>query len=809
MKVEIPITGMSCASCAARVEKALSAAPGVSDASLNFASSMASVSFDPDITTLEKLIGTVKSAGYGVPTDKAVFAIEGMTCASCVNRVETAISRLPGVARASVKFAQGQAAAEFVSSVTSAADIVSAVAKAGAYKAVRIDDESGGYDADAARDREYDVLKNRFIVSAVLTAPVFVLSMIHDRIPFFETRMTAVFVVLFALTTPVLFWCGGRFFAGFWKAARAKTADMNTLVAVGTSAAYVYSAIATFFPGFFERAGIKPAVYFDGAAVIITLILLGRMLEAKAKGQTSDAIRRLMKLRPRTARVARGGQETDIPIDEVLEGDTVVVRPGESVPVDGVVVEGHSAVDESMITGESVPVDKKPGDEVVGATVNATGSLRIKATRVGADTVLSKIVRLVREAQGSKAPVQRIADKTAAVFVPVVIFIAAAAFVVWFFIAGQSFQFSMLVFVAVLIVACPCALGLATPTAIMVGTGRGARMGILIRNAEALENARRLTTVVFDKTGTLTKGKPEVTDIAPAPGVSADELIRLAAAAERDSEHPIASAVVRRAKEMKLDLPAPADFEAIPGLGVTAKIAGGEVSVGNLKFMEMKNIDFSALELQTGKLAGEGKTLVYAAADGRTLGAIAVADTLKENAKEVVAELRRAGMEIVMLTGDSRRTAEAIAAQAGISRIISEVLPGGKSDEIRRLQERGEVVAMVGDGINDAPALARADIGIAVGAGTDVAMETAEIILMRDDLRGVPDAIELSRRTVATIRQNLFWAFFYNIVTIPVAAGALYPFFHFTLNPMIAAAAMAFSSVSVLTNSLLLKSRKI
>jgi len=753
-------------------------------------------------TTCERDCKEQAASGPSARTRRVELPIEGMSCASCALRIEKKLGSLAGVESAAVNFAASSASVVYDPKTVSPEKLAAAVVSLG-YKA----------DMNRADDRwlenEFVALRNRLIFAAALSLPVFVLGM-HGMIPL-PAALHGPWVnkLLFTLTTPVLFWSGGLFLSGFYKATRGGSADMNTLVAVGTVAAYLYSTAATFAPWLFRRAGIAPDVYFDTTCMIITLILFGRMLEARAKARTSDAVRALIGLRPRTARVVRDGSESEIPVEDVRAGDIIVVRPGESVPVDGVVLEGFSAVDESMLTGESVPVEKKPGDEVAGATLNASGSLRVRATRVGADTVLAQIIRLVREAQGAKAPIQRVADRVAAVFAPAVIAIAAAAFAVWFFAAGQSFAFSMMISISVLIIACPCALGLATPTAIMVGTGRGARMGILIRGGEALETIQRLTTVVFDKTGTLTRGRPEVTDILPAPGVTEEALLLLSASAERDSEHPLAAAVVRRARESRLELKYATRFAAEPGLGVYAAVDGREVLIGNKTYMDLKSVDFSYFAVEEEQLAGEGKTVVYAAAGGLPLGALGIADTLKENAAEAVAALKRAGLRVVMLTGDTRRTAEAVARGAGIEDVIAGVLPGGKSDEIKRLQAAGEVVAMVGDGINDAPALAQADVGVALGSGTDVAIEAADITLMRDDLLGVPRAIELSRKTMATIRRNLFWAFAYNTLGIPIAAGALYPLFHFTLNPMIASAAMAFSSVSVVANSLRLRTKKL
>jgi Cu+-exporting ATPase len=612
------------------------------------------------------------------------------------------------------------------------------------------------------------------------------------------------------LATPVQFWVGWQFYKGAWGAFKHRNADMNTLIAVGTSAAYFYSLVATFFPSFFKAGGIEPKVYFDTSAIIITLIILGRLLEARAKGQTSEAIKKLMGLQPKTARVIRNGKEIDIPVEEVLVGDIVVVRPGEKIPVDGIVKEGESAVDESMITGESIPVTKRAGDEVIGATINKTGSFKFEATKVGKDTALAQIIKLVQDAQGSKAPIQRLADVISGYFVPVVISIAIATFVIWFnFGPFPALTFALLNFVAVMIIACPCALGLATPTAVMVGTGKGAENGILIKGGESLETAHKLNTIVFDKTGTLTKGEPEVTDIVSFNSFSEEEIIKYAASAEKVSEHPLGEAIIKKAMEQKIELQDPENFNAISGHGIEAKINGKEVLLGNIKLMRDRNIEVKELEFKAQELARDGKTPIYIAIKGRPAGLIAVADTLKESSINAVQSLKRLGLEVVMLTGDNRRTAEAIAKRAGIDRVIPEVLPEDKVREIKRLQSEGKIVAMVGDGINDAPALAQADIGIAIGSGTDVAMEASDITLIKGDLKGVVAAIELSKKTIKIIKQNLFWAFFYNTVGIPIAAGVLYPFFGILLNPIFASAAMAFSSVSVVSNSLRLRRFKI
>jgi Cu+-exporting ATPase len=602
----------------------------------------------------------------------------------------------------------------------------------------------------------------------------------------------------------VQLWAGWPFYSGAWKVGRHGSADMNTLIALGTSVAYLYSLIATIAPGAFADPGELPDVYFDTAAVIIALILLGRLLEARAKAGTTAAIRKLVGLQAKTATVLRDGREVEVPIDAVAVGDEVIVRPGEKVPVDGAIVDGHSTIDESMLTGESVPVESGPGDEVIGATINRAGSFRFRATRVGRDTALAQIVRLVEEAQGSKAPIQRLADRVSARFVPAVIAIALIAFAAWL-LAGASFTSAMLALVAVLIIACPCALGLATPAAIMVGTGRGAEMGVLVRSGAALETAQRLDTIVLDKTGTLTRGEPLVTDVVSADGFDEDGVLAIAAAAESRSEHPLGEAVVRAAAERGLEVGDTEGFEAAIGHGVTASVGGRRIAVGSARHLAELGIDLSPLAGEAQRLQNEGRTAVYAADGDRAVGLIAIADTLRPEATEAVAELRRLGLEVAMLTGDNRRVAEAIAAAAGIDRVLAEVLPDQKVAEIRRLQEEGRRVAMVGDGINDAPALAQADIGIAIGTGTDIAMEASDMTLISGDLRGVAAPIELSRQTMRTIRQNLVGAFAYNISLIPVAAGILYPIWGITLDPVLAAAAMAASSVTVVGNALRLR----
>lgn len=803
-RVAVPVTGMTCAACVRRVEKALSRVEGVSGASVNLATETATVEHGPGVGTAE-LVSAVEGAGYGAGLEKTTLGVTGMTCAACVGRVEKALRKVPGVLRADVNLATEKATVERLPGEASFGELRRAVEGAG--YGVEEPGESREEGPDA-RERSYAELKARFLVAAVLTALILLGSlpmMLGFMSPVPERWLD---VALLALATPVQFWAGWRFYRGAWGALRHGTADMNTLVAVGTSAAYLYSAAVVLLPGLFAGAGGRADVYFDTSALIIALILLGRLLEARARGRTNEAIKRLAGLGAKTARVVRDGREVDVPVEEVRVGDVFVVRPGEKVPVDGVVVGGESAVDEAAITGESMPVSKRAGDEVIGATVNGTGSFRARATGVGEETALAQIMRLVEEAQGSKAPIQRLADRISGVFVPVVMALAAATFFVWLLLGPEpAFTHALLNFVAVLIIACPCAMGLATPTSIMVGTGKGAERGILVRGGEALEGAHRLTTVVLDKTGTLTRGRPRLTDVVAADGLTEEEVLGLAASAEKTSEHPLGEAIVRAAEERGLALHDAEGFDAPTGRGVRARIGGRSVLVGNRVLMEEHGISENGLSPRFDELSGEGKTPVLVAVDGRPAGIFAVADEVREEAREAVDALKEMGLGVAMMTGDNERTARAVARELGIERVHAGVLPGEKEGEIRKLQEGGEVVAMVGDGINDAPALARADVGVAIGTGTDVAMEAADLTLVSGDVRGVARAIRLSRATVKNIRQNLFWAFAYNVLLIPVAAGVLYPFFgeEGFLNPVLAAAAMALSSVTVVSNALRLR----
>jgi len=804
-KIEIAIEGMHCASCALRVEKGLEVVPGVHTAAVNFATESATVSIDTEKVSAPALLEAVEGLGYKARVSRQILSVEGMHCASCVGRVETALKALPGVVTASVNFGTEEAVIDFVAGVVSSDALASAVASAGDYHVREVVSENQVEAEQAARQKQFKALRLKVGVGTVLSVVIMMGSMPALFPPAALLNVTVRHLLLWLLTTPVLIWAGRGFFKGAWSGLRHGTADMNTLVAVGTGSAYLYSVAATLFPAWFGRGGAVH-VYFDTAAMIITLILVGKLLEARAKARASDAIRRLLDLAPKTASVVRDGEEVEIPLEAVVVGDLIVVRPGEKVPVDGVITEGHSRLDESMLTGESMPVEKSAGDEVIGATMNQSGSFYFEARRVGKETLLAQIVQLVREAQGSKAPIQRLADQVAAVFVPIVIGIALLTFAVWmFFGPPPAVTRALMHFIAVLVIACPCALGLATPTAIMVGTGVGAELGVLIKGGESLEAMHRVNTVIFDKTGTVTYGKPALTDSVAVQGFSETELIGLVAAAEMGSEHPLAAAVIAAAKERGLDVAAAEGFEAVSGKGIRAVIKGQKVAVGTLRFMADASIDTEALAPHWDRFTGEGKTAMAVAIDGKPAGVLAVADEIKPEASEVVTALKRMGKEAVLLTGDHRRTAEAIAKKAGIDRVIAEVLPQDKDAVVQKLQREGHIVAMVGDGINDAPALARAHVGIALGTGTDVAMEAADIALLRGDLWGIVRAIRLSERTLKTIKQNLFWAFFYNVIGIPLAAGALVPAFGIALKPMFAAAAMSFSSVTVVSNSLRLK----
>jgi len=799
---------MTCASCVGRVEKALKALPGVTRASVNLATERAEVAFatEPDPGAVAR---AVESVGYSVGEETTELSIEGMTCASCVGRVEKALARVPGVVSANVNLATEKAQVRHLAGAVSVSDLAAAVRSTG-YEA-RPEAADGPADQEAQRrEREMGSLRRALLIAVVLTLPVFVLEMgshlipaVHDWV-MINIGHRESWYLQFALTTLVLFGPGLRFFQKGVPALLRGAPDMNSLVALGTSAAWGYSVIATFASGLLPEGTRN--VYYEAAAVIVTLILLGRFLEARAKGRTSEAIKRLMGLQAKTARVLRDGEAVEVPLEEVQAGDVVQVRPGERVPVDGEVVEGSSYVDESMITGEPVPVQKAAGAEVVGGTINKTGSFTFRATKVGADTVLAQIIRMVEQAQGSKLPIQALVDKVTGVFVPIVMGVAALTFAIWLFFGPEpALTFALVNAVAVLIIACPCAMGLATPTSIMVGTGRAAEMGVLFRKGEALQTLRGAKVIALDKTGTLTKGRPELTDFVPAPDFTHEEVLGLVAAVETRSEHPIAEAIVEAARKRGLKLGAVESFDAVPGFGVAAMVHGRKVEVGADRYMTKLGYDIADLLPAAKRLAIEGKSPLYAAVDGKLAAVIAVADPIKPTTPEAIQALHRLGLKVAMITGDNAGTAEAIARQLGIDEVVAEVLPDGKVEALKALRERVGSVAFVGDGINDAPALAEADVGLAIGTGTDVAIESADVVLMSGDLRGVPNAIALSQATIRNIKQNLFWAFAYNTVLIPVAAGALHPAYGVLLSPVFAAGAMALSSVFVLGNALRLK----
>ena len=811
--LSLAVQGMTCAACVWRIEEAVKSEPGVHAAAVNLATERAQVTYDPAEATPAAIARAVTGAGYSPLVVKRTMSVPGMQDASAVNRVEAALRAVPGVLQADINLAAERVFIAYLPDVTDVAALRQSVADTGyaldVEEAGAPSAEEGGADvADGAGRRS---LQLQLGVALALALAVLAGSMGSVLVPGLRGWWGENPYLLWALATPVQFWAGWRFYRGAWATLKHRTLDMNTLIVVGTSAAYGYSAASLLAPDFFAGQAVngEAPLYFDTAAVIITLILLGRYLEGRAKRQTAAAIHALMDVQPPTAEVMRDGAAVQVPLAEVAVGDTVQVRPGARVPVDGVVLDGRSAVDEAMLTGESMPVEKGPGDEVVGGALNTTGAFTFRATRVGTDTALARIARLIEEAQGSKAPIQRLTDRIAAYFVPAVIAVALVTFVVWSVVGPEpTFTHALLAFVAVLIIACPCALGLATPTAIMVAMGAGAAKGVLVRDAEALERLHSVTTVVLDKTGTLTQGTPEVTNVI-ARGVSEAELLRLAAAAEQASEHPLSQAVVRAAQERGLSVPPATDFIAAPGRGIRANVDGRLVRVGNHAYMVESGVAQAALAAfaaQAQAFNDVGKTVLLVALDGAVVGIIAVADALKPSAAAMVQALRARGLAIVMLTGDAARTAHAIAAQLGIEDVLAEVMPGQKAAVIQQRQESAEIVAMVGDGINDAPALAQADVGIALGAGADVALEAADIALMGDDLGGLETAFALSRAARRTIWQNLGWAFGYNVLLIPVAAGVLYPFLGLLLNPMLAAAAMAFSSVSVVVNSLRLRS---
>ena len=797
-KTSIGITGMSCATCANTIEKRLSGTDGVSGINVNLALEKASVEYDDDKISESDINKEIESLGYGVIEkkpqevssgyDKVTLDIGGMSCAACSASIDKVLNAENGIQSASVNLTTEKAVVEYDSSIIKPSQIADRVNAMG-YTAALPKDDNSDYEKER-REKETEKLKRELRASIILSSPlllgmIFMIAGINVPLlhnPYFQL----------IVATPVQFIIGFKFYKNAYYALKSKSANMDVLIAMGTSAAYFMSVYNTFF-----QQGEMKNLYFESAVVIITLILLGKYFEAVAKGKTSEAIKKLMGLQAKTARVVVNGEEKDIPIEEVVVGDVISVRPGQKIPVDGVITEGLSSVDESMITGESIPVEKKAGDTVVGASINKLGSFKMTAEKVGRDTMLSQIIKMVEDAQGSKAPIQKIADKVSGIFVPVVISIAIITFLVWYLIVKDT-AMGFVSMVSVLVIACPCALGLATPTAIMVGTGKGAENGILIKGGEHLERAFKIETVVLDKTGTITKGEPEVTDIVSLNGSNEEDILSMAASSEKNSEHPLAAAIYQKAIDKKIDVAEPTKFEAVPGMGISAVINGKNVLIGTRRLLMKNGIELNDVELEISRLENEGKTAMLMSVDKKPAAVIAVADTIKQNSKQAVAELKKLGIEVYMLTGDNKRTAEAIAKQAGIDNVIAEVLPEHKADEVSRLKTAGRVVAMAGDGINDAPALASADIGMAMGTGTDVAIEAADITLISGDLRAIPAAVRLSKKTMNKIKQNLFWAFFYNVIGIPIAALGF-------LNPMIAGAAMAFSSVSVVSNSLSLK----
>lgn len=809
-RVQIPVTGMHCASCALIIEKTIKKIDGVQSSSVNYASAKATIDFDPkkiaDENTFHSAIaklgyGSVKSGGK---KNKVSLIVSGMESSHCSGIVEKALKGVKGVSEAKVNLASGKAVVEFDSTVVKPEDLVKAI-------------KNSGYDAQVgelvdsekeARDKEINEYKSKFLVSLAFSLPLLIIvmgEMLGFGMPsFIEENMLA---IQFFLATPVVL-VGYKFFVSGFRAMANRMPNMYSLVAVGVGAAYLYSiAVSAASITGMEELSMN-GLYYETAAFLLTFILLGKYFEALAKGKTSEAIKKLLGLQPKTAVVERKGVEVTIPISEVVVGDIVIVKPGQKIPVDGTLVSGHSSVDESMVTGESIPVEKTIGSKVIGATINKTGSFKFRAEKVGSDTMLAQIIKMVEDAQGSKAPIQALADQISAVFVPAVITIAIISGLIWFVFGGQGAIFALSIFIAVLIIACPCALGLATPTAVMVGTGKAAEHGILFKNAAAIQKAREVQVIVFDKTGTLTKGKPELTDVITAKGFSEETVLGFAAAVEKNSEHPLGEAIVNGAKARGIVVSQAESFNSITGKGVEGKVKGKSVLLGNRALFRERKISMDSFESQLQGLETDGKTAMLLAVDKKPAGIIGVADTIKENSKEAITVLHSLGIETVMLTGDNKRTGEAIARQVGIDRVLAEVLPHQKEDEIRKLQGTGKKVAMVGDGINDAPALAQSDVGIAIGSGTDVAIETGDIVLVKSDLRDVATAIELSGKTMGTIKQNFFWAFVYNIVGIPVAAGILYPFTGWTLSPVIAGTAMAFSSISVVLNSLRLKGFK-
>lgn len=802
-RIELPLSGSPSNGYSSELESSLQALPGISEVKANVAAGRLEIVYDAEQVDLAKIVQAVKSAGYQIGA-QARIGIEGLRCASCTQFIEDELKSVPGVLDASVNVATQEASVEYLPEKSTMSQFNQAIETWG-YRPRAVISDAPVDKQEQAHAREYRRLMSKFWFAAAVSVPV-LLTAYYQFVPLLQNLSMGVLRWIWGatglLTLPVLFWSGSDFFIGAWAAFKHRSANMNTLIALGTAAAWLYSTFAVLFPAVFPEGTSEP--FYDVVSVVIALVVLGQALELRAKGQSSAAIKKLLGLQAKAARVIRDGQEMNIPVEEVLVGDIIQVRPGEKVPVDGVIVEGSSSVDESMLTGESLPVSKKMGDEVIGATINKTGAFRFRATKVGKDTALAQIVKMVQDAQNSKAPIARLADTISSYFVPVVMILAVWTFVIWFVIGPQpQLVYALVTSVTVLIIACPCALGLATPMSLMVGIGKGAEHGILIRSGEALQTARALDTVVLDKTGTITKGKSELTDTVVSEHASVDreQLLQLAASVETVSEHPLAEAIVEGAKAQGLSLASPENFEAIPGHGVIAQVDGRSVALGNLKMMKRENIVLGPLENEAARLADDGKTPMYVAIDNKAAGILAVADTVKEDSTEAIKALQDLGIEVVMMTGDNRRTAEAIARTVGIGRVLAEVLPEDKANNVHLLQAEGKKVAMVGDGINDAPALAQADVGLAIGTGTDVAIEASDITLIKGSLKGVVTAIEVSRATMKNIFQNLVGAFIYNVLGIPVAMGLLFPFLGLLLSPLIAGAAMAFSSVTVVGNA--------
>ncbi|MEQ9145593.1 MAG: heavy metal translocating P-type ATPase [Parvibaculaceae bacterium] len=811
--VDLSVGGMTCRHCPPMVEKSLKGVNGVMSAQVNLSTGTAAIDYDTDRTTVADLARAIRSAGYSVATAKTRLLIKNMHCASCVTRIELALQMTAGVVSARANLGPNAVDVEYQPEIVDFGAIRRAIESAG-HKIVepkpakiKAAVEEDADPEEVARNEEYRTLMRKFWFAAAVSIPVMALSYpdlipgLRDWMPMGSETRRIVWALLGVLTFPVLIWSGSQFFTGMWDGLKHRSANMHTLIAIGVTAAFVYSVVAVAYPEMFPRPELAE-VFWDVTTVVIALVVLGLALELKAKGRTSEAIKKLMSLQAKTARVLRDGKEVDLPVEEVVVGDVVIVRPGDKIPVDGTLTEGSSAVDESMITGESIPIEKHVGDEVIGGTLNKTGSFQFRATKVGKDTALASIIRMVKDAQGSKAPIQRVVDLVSGYFVPTVMILAILSFVAWYLIGPEPrIIFSTIVLVTTLIIACPCALGLATPTSLTVGIGKGAENGILIRSGDALQTSEKLDALILDKTGTITRGEPALTDVVTAQGADETEVLRLAASLERGSEHPLGEAIVQGAEDRGLDLTSAEGFAAIPGHGVSGSIDGKDVLLGNAKLMRDRDIAIDTLTADWERLATEGKTPMYVAVDGSAAGLVAVADTVKPDSKEAIDLLKTMGIEVVMLTGDNQRTADAIAREVHVDRVLAEVLPDDKAHEVQKLQLEGKRVGMVGDGINDAPALAQADVGFAIGTGTDVAIEASDVTLIKGSLIGVVTAIEISRATMKNVRQNLVGAFGYNTAGIPVAMGVLYPFFGLLLSPLIAAAAMAFSSVTVVTNA--------